>query len=289
MTPSNNIDFKPIQQLNALHSVHLRVKTKAQSMQMGRRLYVYTGDQVALWLKTQLAVDHEHAAQLNAGFQHEIQCYRYFTENGAGFVLPYELLNNSTSEHSMWGDVVLQLPHAEPYFAQSASTLSHQQRVNMLWKVLNTVGQLHDLGCIHADFKTEHFVCNGQTVYLLDFEHVEFLEPCQNSDRFMRNQCTHMTATPRYMAPELFHGQAKSIQSDLYALGIILLQWLQGTRLMANSYQAWAVLHCQRLNLKLPTSTQAFQPLIDGLLAKHQTQRFNTIAAVKRCLMTEIE
>ena len=37
-----------------------------------------------------------------------------------------------------------------------------------------------------------------------------------------------MNATPRYMAPELFQGQAKSLQSEVYALGIIFMSGLQG-------------------------------------------------------------
>lgn len=47
------------------------------------------------------------------------------------------------------------------------------------------------------------------------------------------------------MAPELFHGANKTVQSDLYALGIVLYEWLTQTRLQANSYHEWAVLHCQ--------------------------------------------
>lgn len=68
------------------------------------------------------------------------------------------------------------------------------------------------------------------------------------------------------MAPELFHGANKTVQSDLYALGIVLYEWLTQTRLQANSYHEWAVLHCQKLNVVLPSSFQVFLPLLSGLL-----------------------
>ena len=91
------------------------------------------------------------------------------------------------------------------------------------------------------------------------------------------------------MAPELFHGEAKTVQTDLYALGIILLEWLTDQRLQAASYQDWAYLHCQSLNIALPEPFQGFSPLLQGLLAKQQSQRWQNTMAAKRCLMTEIE
>ena len=98
-----------------------------------------------------------------------------------------------------------------------------------------------------------------------------------------------MQATPRYMAPELFHGQDKSIQSDLYALGIILLEWLSGLRLQANDYMGWALLHCQQLKPELPDDFLALQPFIKRLLMKQKQQRFMHAQQAKYCLMTEIE
>ena len=60
------------------------------------------------------------------------------------------------------------------------------------------------------------------------------------------------------MAPELFHGTRKNIQSDLYAFGVVLYEWLSQIRLQANTYHDWAVLHCQNLNIQLPDSFQIF-------------------------------
>ena len=54
------------------------------------------------------------------------------------------------------------------------------------------------------------------------------------------------------MAPELFHGEIKTVRTDLYALGVILYEWLSGKRLIARNYQDWAVLHCQTLKIRLP-------------------------------------
>ena len=86
------------------------------------------------------------------------------------------------------------------------------------------------------------------------------------------------------MAPELFHGANKTVQSDLYALGIVLYEWLTQTRLQANSYHEWAVLHCQKLNVELPSLFQVFLPLLSGLLQKQQQNRFSNVHEAINCL-----
>ena len=102
---------------------------------------------------------------------------------------------------------------------------------------------------------------------------------------FANNQpISEMNATPHYMAPELFHGTAKSMQSDLYAFGIILYEWLMHTRLQANSYQDWAVLHCQQLVLQLPPHFACFLPLLNGLTQKQYEQRFKAVFEAKNTL-----
>ncbi len=70
------------------------------------------------------------------------------------------------------------------------------------------------------------------------------------------------------MAPELFHGTRKNIQSDLYAFGVVLYELLSQIRLQANTYHDWAVLHCQNLNIQLPDSVQVFLPFTGGVIAK---------------------
>ena len=96
-----------------------------------------------------------------------------------------------------------------------------------------------------------------------------------------------MTATPRYMAPELFHGEAKTLASDLYALGIIVYEWLTQRRLQAKSYQDWAYLHCQQLKIELPAAYLGFQDLLEAMLNKQKSQREVSFLALKTLLSTE--
>ena len=108
---------------------------------------------------------------------------------------------------------------------------------------------------------------------------IDFEQSCK-----LEHSIQNLTATPRYMAPELFHGKPKTVQTDLYAFGIILYEWLSQTRVCAKNYHDWAVLHCQKLQIQLPNELQCFLPLLNGLLHKHKEQRLNSVVEAKHCL-----
>lgn len=148
--------------------------------------------------------------------------------------------------------------------------------------MLNAVEELHQMGLDSCGFKASHFLLDGSTCKLIDFE---------QSQRIGEISCQKaLTATPRYMLHLIISWWSKkTVQTDLYALGIILLGGLTDQRLQAASYQDWAYLHCQFWNIALPEPFQGFSPLLQGLLAKQQSQRWQNIMAAKRCLMTEIE
>ncbi len=106
--------------------------------------------------------------------------------------------------------------HAVGLFEQAAEQMSLEQVQQILWLAIDAIEIIYAAGYLHADLKREHFVIQQGQCKLIDFE--QSLE--------IEHQSLLMTATPRYMAPELFQGQAKCIQSEIYALGIIFLEWL---------------------------------------------------------------
>lgn len=278
----------------ALHSLNLEkidvaqlsLRSKAQSIAMGRRLYHYQDDLTAqsYWLKSQCLNSKLSAPSVCASFLHELDCYQHFDQLHAPFILPFRIAPSRLIDTFEKTDSWLILPAVQAYFSLDLQQLSKAQIVQMIWQAINALEALHRCGYVHGDLKAEHFVQFAGQVKLIDFEQCQKLD--QKSDAVEQGG---VTATPRYMAPELFQGEAKTIQSDVYALGIVLLQCLTGQRLQAKSYHDWALLHCQQLKVALPESLQCFQPLLEGLLAKDKTQRFHNIQAIKRILMTEIE
>ncbi|WP_180163038.1 protein kinase [Acinetobacter sp. YH12069] len=253
-------------------------KTKSKSLVFGRRLYQFQFNQQLYWLKAQVS---DSSLEHVASFGHEIELYQLFNQASTqnSITLPFQVIKQSyLSIQQEPIDRLLILPNAEPWFLQPASSLSIEQVRQVLWQALDVVERLSLHGWIHADLKQEHFVDWQGRCRLIDFEQALPLD---------FDQQNALTATPRYMAPELFHGQAKSLHSDIYALGIIFLEWLTSQRLEAKNYQDWAYLHCQRLKLDLPMQYQGFSQLLQHMLMKQKNDRLVDFYRLKSDLVAE--
>ena len=271
-------------QFNAeeIDCLNLILKTKPKSLTFGRSLFSFEYQQQHYWLKTQAGNVNQ---SYEAGFLNELAFYQQYADQPHSsntmpdFLLPFQVIAHLKMEgQPESGRAALILSHAEPLFNDCAGMPVNEIKETLL-NVLDVVDQLHQLGWIHADLKREHFVQYQQRVCLIDFEQVQKINSPQNVQS--------LTATPRYMAPELFHAEEKTLQTDIYALGIIFYEWLTGQRLTAENYQDWAYLHCQRLSIELPEHFAPFEKLLSGMLAKQNEQRFTSIYAVKQCLLTE--
>lgn len=251
-----------------LTSYRLALKTKPQSLAFGRHLYQLLGSEQQYWLKTHQRNVYE---TLERSYLHELSFYQNAQKN-LDFMLPHRLCMPSHASLDLDAHPCLILPHAKAFLTQAPQNLSIFEVEQCIWKMLESVEQLHALGFIHADLKHEHFLQWNNHAVLIDFEQVQRVGEQQLS----------LTATPRYMAPELFHGQSKTVQSDLYALGIVLYEWLTQQRLIAKTYQDWAYLHCQQLHIDLPKPFKYLENCLCGLLAKQKTARFLTICEAKR-------
>ncbi len=81
----------------------------------------------------------------------------------------------------------------------------------------------HSNGIIHRDLKLENIVItNTQTLKLMDFG------LARTADDVHLTEEDTITGTFAYLAPELIQGQPASVQSDLYAFGVILYELLVG-------------------------------------------------------------
>ena len=247
------------------------------SQSFGRRLYLLKEDDQKHWLKMQMRgidAEREHS------FLHEIDIYTQINaciKPNQNILLNFKIFN----PHHTFKLPVDILPHAlslqdsNALFSQIPDQLSNSELLNLFWQSLTVLENLHQMGYLHGDLKVEHFRLQGNQVALIDFEQTCLIEHAVN----MRN-----SATPRYMAPELFHAKAKSIQSDIYALGIIWLEWLTQQRLQGKSYIDWAYLHCQRLNIELLTQYQYLKPVLEQMLMKKKEQRCANISEIKQRL-----
>ena len=264
------------------------LKSKARSLDFGRYLYQMSLphqvliEPVFFWLKAQ-NMQPDGFIHAQDGFKHELLLYQQWSEQQLNFLLPYQVLSIALLPLELVSvqlhPQALLLPHAQSMFEQNPNLMTFSQISFLMMQAVNVLDELAQLGWMHADLKAEHFVQYDSQIKLIDFEQA------------MPISSTHaaaMNATPRYMAPELFHGEKKSLQSDIYALGIVLLEWLTGQRLQAKTYEDWAYLHCQWLIIDLPQQFKTFEPLLKRMLARQKTLRLSDFSQIKMRLMTEI-
>lgn len=220
--------------------------------------------------------------QLKSAFQNEIAMYLQL--QNIDLALPFLILESAEFRHQSDNNVkTLVLPYANTIDFQKYSIA---ERIALFINLLKCVDDLHGFGFIHGDLKRRHFLRVEQNldspIQLIDFAQ---LQPINSVHSSHLKPVSEMTATPAYMAPELFHGQAKSVQSDLYALGIIFYEILVGekpytVRGQQNSYQQWATAHCQQEIPLLPKGLQKYQECLDHMLAKQQKNRASAIKSV---------
>lgn len=102
-------------------------------------------------------------------------------------------------------------------------------------QVCEAVAYTHSKGILHRDLKPENIIVGKYgEVMILDWGIADFIDQIDQEEPLPEGQNEDedltrpgkITGTLAYMAPERLNGQSSSVQTDLYALGVILYQML---------------------------------------------------------------
>lgn len=117
--------------------------------------------------------------------------------------------------------------------------MDRAQRIAFFAGIAEAIAAAHGVGVLHKDLKPANILAapygEGWRPRLTDFGSSRLLQP----ERLEELGITRLgltversgessSGTPLYLAPELIAGQPPTVRSDLYALGVILYQWLVG-------------------------------------------------------------
>lgn len=151
-------------------------------------------------------------------------------------------------------------------------------KIKTFIKMCDVIAKLHQLGLIHGDLKFQHFLMFNNQVKILDLANLQKIDDA--------GTVQSQGGTPAYMAPELYLGKQKSIQSDIYAMGVIFYQMLMCHKpFSAQHYMDWAKAHCQQDIPVLADGLKQYQRVVDHMLAKQLDNRFSTLESVKNALI----
>jgi WD40 repeat protein len=139
-------------------------------------------------------------------------------------------------------------------------------------QVADALQYAHNEKLIHRDVKPENMLLDrNNQIMLSDFGLA--MANYSSSKESLRD----ISGTIAYMAPEQTRGKPRPA-SDQYALGVVVYEWLCGTRPFNGSYQEIAVQQIlkspQALREHEPTISPALEAVVLKALAKEPSQRF---------------
>ena len=143
-----------------------------------------------------------------------IKCYEIYEDNNSlHFIL----------ELCQGGDLFDHIIHSPN------QKLSEEESIDILHQILKSLIYLHEeLKIIHRDIKPENFLIkneNGKNIIkLTDFGFSDYI-PKDNNGRF-----TEQIGTPQYAAPEIYEGKNYNTKVDLWSVGVVLYNMINGTQ-----------------------------------------------------------
>jgi serine/threonine protein kinase len=102
-------------------------------------------------------------------------------------------------------------------------------RIRLFLQVLDAVAAAHANLIVHRDLKPSNVLVDRDgKVKLLDFGIAKLIEAENNPERQTAFTVAGTALTPEYAAPEQFKGEAITVSTDVYALGVLLYLLLTG-------------------------------------------------------------
>ena len=160
--------------------------------------------------------------------------------------------------------------------------LGGDRAVEIAREIVAGLAAAHDKGVLHRDLKPGNVMIDGRgRARITDFG----LAVRSDEDR----GGALVSGTPAYMAPEQLAGKGSSVQSDLYALGLVLYELFTGRKpFEAASLAEWRRKHSEEAPTSPSTVTTGLDPAVERAilrcLEKDPKARPRSAAAVAAAL-----
>jgi len=171
--------------------------------------------------------------------------------------------------------------------------LTASQKHHFIMKSAYLIANLHQTGLLHNDIKPSNILLEGSgDEWAIDTMSTGLTPRLLLTDFALSQRMTMVNSqpntagTPAYLAPERWQGQRATMQSDIYAFGVMMVEILTGKRpfqISANSNEklkTWVIQHCQQPIPTLPSEYSHYQYMVEKVLAKRVERRYQSMDKV---------
>jgi serine/threonine protein kinase len=182
-----------------------------------------------------------------------------------------------------------------------AERLSLREKLGLFLNILRAVSFAHARLIVHRDLKPNNIlIAANADVRLLDFGIARLLQPDPALRAQQSAQHTAIGAaalTPAYAAPEQFTGQAVTVATDVYSLGVILFELLTGASPYAPAGRSLGAYEHEVLHVEPPLMSRAARVAdapalrgdLDAIVAKALEKKPGDRYASVEAFATDIE
>jgi tetratricopeptide (TPR) repeat protein len=150
-------------------------------------------------------------------------------------------------------------------------------------ELCRAVAAVHGAGLVHRDIKAQNVMREaGGRLVLMDFGAGQMIQSEVRSGG-------KVTGTPLYLAPELLHGGAATVQSDIYGLGVLLFHLVTNAYpVRASSLEELKAAHAtgarNRLTDLRPELSEDVVRIVEKALDPDPSRRFSSAGAMADAL-----
>jgi serine/threonine-protein kinase len=172
-----------------------------------------------------------------------------------------------------------------------AKTLSFEEKIRILAKVLEALQHAHALDVVHRDIKpSNNHLCPDGTIKLIDFGLARVLQA------ETRTASGNVLGTPHYSSPEQLKGEQVDRRTDIYSTGVMAYEMLSGRRPFEpdnDSISSVILKVIQQPPAPMATDMSRLLPEIESIVSKAMAKlpddRFQSADAMRQALLNFLE